>query len=91
MKNKGGRKSWTEELNIAQRYSDLSEPFFEVIRESLASEDKADRKWAVEQLSKAYVKMIPQDFTSGGEALKISFDDAFNGGHESTSETEGNS
>lgn len=55
-----GRKSWTEELNIAQRYSDLSKPFFKVIKQCLESEDKADQKWAVEQLSKAFVKMIPQ-------------------------------
>lgn len=72
-----GRKSWTEELQIAKRYSDLTEPFFEVIKEMMASEDKADRKWAVEQLSKAYVKMIPQDLTSGGQPIQIVFDAAF--------------
>ena len=64
-----GRKSWTEELKIAQRYSDLTEPAFRVLREMLESEDKADRKWAVEQLGKAFVKMIPQDITSGGKEL----------------------
>lgn len=72
-----GRKSWTEELQIAQRYSDLSEPFFEVIKEHLASDDKKDRQWAVEQMSKAYVKMIPQDVTSGGQPLTLSFDNSF--------------
>lgn len=64
-----GRKSWTEELKIAQRYSDLTEPAFNVLREMLESEDKADKKWAVEQLGKAFVKMIPQDVTSGGKEL----------------------
>lgn len=72
-----GRKSWTEELQIAQRYSDLTEPAFKVLNEMLQSEDKADRKWAVEQLGKAYVKMIPQDHTSGGQPLQITFDHAF--------------
>lgn len=72
-----GRKSYLEELQIAQRYADLTEPAFKVLKEMLESEDKADRKWAVEQLSKAYTKMIPQDITSGGQALKIMFDSSF--------------
>jgi hypothetical protein len=78
MKNKGGRKSWSEELNIAQRYSDLSEPFFRVLKKNLDSGDDAKEMWAVEQLSKAFTKMIPQDFTSGGQPLTITFDNAFN-------------
>jgi hypothetical protein len=71
-----GRKSWSEELNIAQRYSDLSEPFFRVLKRNLESGDDAKERWAVEQLSKAFTKMIPQDFTSGGQPLTISFDNA---------------
>lgn len=74
---KPGRKSWTEELQIAQRYSDLTEPAFKVLLQMLKSRDKADRKWAVEQLGKAYVKMIPQDHTSGGQPINITFDGAF--------------
>ena len=77
MKNKGGRKSYFEELNIANRYSELSEPFFEFLLEMFNSDDKADRKWAAERLEKAYVKMIPQDHTSGGQPLQITFDAAF--------------
>jgi hypothetical protein len=72
-----GRKSWSEELNIAQRYSDLSEPFFRVIKKHLESGDEKKEMWAVEQLSKAFTKMIPQDVTSGGQPLTISFDSAF--------------
>lgn len=64
-----GRKSWTEELKLAQRYADLTEPAFKVLKEMLESEDKVDRKWAVEQLGKAFIKMIPQDITTGGEQL----------------------
>lgn len=67
MKNKGGRKSWTEELQIAQRYADLSEEYFAFLKEMYESEDKADKKWATEQLSKAYTKMIPQDLNLGGK------------------------
>lgn len=66
---KAGRKSWTEEMDIARRYSALSEPYFEFLAEMLESEDKSDRKWAAERLEKAYVKMIPQDITSGGKEL----------------------
>ena len=64
-----GRKSWTEELQMAQRYADLSPKAFKVLNTMLDSEDKADQKWAVEQLGKAFVKMIPQDITSGGKQL----------------------
>lgn len=67
--NKGGRKSWTEELNIANRYAELSVPYFKVLKKALDSEDDKDQKWAVEQLGKAFVKMIPQDITSGGKEL----------------------
>jgi len=55
-----GRKSYFEELNIANRYAELSEPYFKFLKKMLASEDKADQKWAAERLEKAYVKMIPQ-------------------------------
>ena len=66
-----GRKSWTEELQIAQRYADLSEDYFAFLKEMYTSEEKADKKWASEQLAKAYVKMIPQDFTSGGQPINV--------------------
>lgn len=87
MKNKGGRKGFGEELRIVERYSALTEDFFIVLKEMLASEDKADRKWAVEQLNKAYTKMIPQDITSGGQPLNIQFDESFT----VTSKTKGDS
>ncbi len=67
--SKAGRKSYLEEVKIAQRYTDLTEPAFKVLRSMLESEDKNDQKWAVEQLGKAFVKMIPQDVTSGGKEL----------------------
>lgn len=69
MKNTGGRKSYFEELKIVERYSALTEPFFKVLKKALDSEDERDQKWAVEQLGKAYVKMIPQDITTGGESF----------------------
>jgi hypothetical protein len=43
-----GRKSLKEELQIKQRYADLSEPFFRVLRKHLESGRKEDEKWAVE-------------------------------------------
>ena len=71
---KAGRKSQYEEIDIKRRYSDLSEKFFDVLKENLNSEVKSDKKWAVEQLSKAYPKMIPQQVDnklSGGITIKI--------------------
>lgn len=81
-----GRKSYFEELQIAQRYADLSEDYFKFLKEMYASEDKADKKWASEQLAKAYTKMIPQDFTSGGQPIIVSFDNAFTSSPEANSE-----
>jgi len=76
MANKG-RKGYGEELQVLRRYSDLSGKFFAVLKENLISEDKIDRKWAVEQLGKAFVKMIPQDLTTGGQPLNINYDRPF--------------
>lgn len=72
-----GRKSWVEEMDIAHRYQALSEPFFKVIKKHLESGDEKREMWAVEQLNKAYTKMIPQDVTTGGKPLSIHFDNAF--------------
>lgn len=63
---KTGRKSLGAELAMKRRYSALTEPYFKVLQEFLESEDKADRKFAVQELSKAFVKMIPQS-VDGGE------------------------
>ena len=54
-----GRKSKFEELRIVERYAELSEPFFEVLGKMLKSKVKADQRFAIEQLSKAFPKMIP--------------------------------
>lgn len=72
-----GRKSYFEELDIGRRYADLTPKAFKVLNEMLESEEKADQKWAVEQLSKGLVKMIPQDHTSGGKPIQITFDASF--------------
>ena len=55
-----GRKGFGEELLIKQRYSDLSEDYFEKLKGFLNSKDKHDRQFAIKELSKAFVKMIPQ-------------------------------
>jgi predicted nucleic acid-binding protein len=66
-----GPKGYGEELRIKQRYSDLSEKAFKFLAECLDGEDKIDKKWAVEQLSKGLVKMIPQDLTTNGEKITM--------------------
>lgn len=35
----------------------------------LTSEDVKDKKWASDQMNKLVIKTIPQDITSGGEAM----------------------
>lgn len=62
-----GRKSAIEELEIVKRYSELSPLFFKFLKEMLESKDKGDKKWATEQLGKAYTRMIPQTL-QGGES-----------------------
>lgn len=67
-----GRKSKFEELQIVHRYAELAEPFFKAIKGFLDSEDKNDRKFALEQLSKAFPKMIPQQITGeDGQPIRI--------------------
>lgn len=56
-----GRKSLKTELKMFDRYSELSEPYFRVLRKHLESDNKHDEKWAVEQLTKAFTKMIPTE------------------------------
>jgi len=58
---KTGRKGYGEELKIIARYSDLSEDYFRTLKEFINSDVKEDRKFAVQQLTPAFSKMIPQD------------------------------
>lgn len=62
---KPGRKGWIEELRLYERYSDLTEDYFNVLKEHFASEDKKDRQWAAERIEKGIVKMIPQSIDGG--------------------------
>lgn len=72
MANAGGRKSWKEEIQIKQRYSALTEPYFKVLKKFLESDDKIDKKFAITELTKAYTKMIPTEIT-GENGLPIIF------------------
>lgn len=56
---KRGRKSKFEEIQITTRYSNLSESYFKILKKNLESEDQKKAQWAVEQLTKAYTRMIP--------------------------------
>lgn len=88
----GGRKAKWEELKIAQRYADLTEPFFNTLIKMLNSDDKADNKWAVEQIGKGFVKMIPQQITGeGGEAIKILISPDIINKYEANASSSGNS
>ena len=56
-----GRKSLKEELKIMERYAELTQPYFRVLRKHLESEAKEDQRWAADNLKGAFAKMIPQD------------------------------
>jgi hypothetical protein len=62
-----GSKSLKNELQIIQRYADLTEPFFKVIKKHFESENPQSQQWAVERPEKAFVKMIPQTIDGEGE------------------------
>lgn len=66
-----GRKSLKDEINILQRYAELSPKYFKFISEMLDNKSKEDSKWAVERLDKAFSKMLPQniDLTTLGKAF----------------------
>ncbi len=69
--NKTGRKTLKEELKLFERYSELTEPYFRVLKKKLNGEDNTGQMWAVEQLTKAFVKMLPQDMdvTTKGQPI----------------------
>lgn len=54
-----GRKSLKDELKLFDRYSELTEPYFRVLKKHLDRKNTANEKWAVEQLTKAFTKMLP--------------------------------
>ena len=53
------RKSLKDEVRVLEYMSDLSPKVFEAIKKSLEG-DKADKRWAVEQMMKLYAKSVPQ-------------------------------
>jgi hypothetical protein len=65
-----GRKSFHAELRLFERYNELTVPYFNFLKRMLKSKSKEDKKWASERIEKAFVKMIPQDVTSGGEKIQ---------------------
>ncbi len=66
-----GRKSLKDELKVMERYADLSESYFKVLKKALESESKEDQRWAADNLKGAFAKMIPQDINAdlGGTLL----------------------
>lgn len=85
-----GRKSLKEEIRIVERLAELSEPTFKFIQSCLLREAveadsdetrrniRADKKWAIEQMTKLYAKCIPTEVTGeGGGAVIIAFDESF--------------
>ena len=72
---KAGRKSKYEEINIAHRYSELSEPVFVILKKRLNSKSKKEQDWAIEQLMKGFAKMIPAQVGGiNGEPIQVSWE-----------------
>jgi len=55
-----GTKGYGEMLKIVKRYSALSEAYFRNLSEWLDGDDKELKKLAMQLLSQAFTKMIPQ-------------------------------
>lgn len=66
-----GRKSLKDEIGVLRRYADLAEPYFKVLKESLESGDKDEKKWAADNLKTAFAKMIPQSLEGTGDNGEI--------------------
>ena len=62
---KRGRKSKAEKFKVLERYAELSESYFTVIKEALESSRLCDKHWAADHLKNAFVKMIPQQIDGG--------------------------
>ena len=77
MQKTRGRKGFGEELQLIQRYSELSEPFFNFLKEKLTKGAQQEKWEAVKILKGAFEKMIPQDLTSGGNPITIQYDGLF--------------
>lgn len=58
---KTGRTGYGEELQLIRRYSELSELYFQRLKERLESDEKKDQDFALQILNGAFVKMIPQN------------------------------
>ena len=71
--NKAGRKTKYEELQIVSRLAELSPKVFKFYNECLDGGDKADKKWAADQVNKLLGKAVPQsmDMTNDGKPFQI--------------------
>lgn len=68
-----GRKSLKEEIQVVKYMAELAPKTFKFIGKMLDSEEKADKKWASEQMNKLFSKAVPteSDLTSGGLPIPI--------------------
>ena len=73
------QKTYEETLRIKQRYADLSVDHFKFLKRMQASKKIEDNKFAAQELSKAFIKMIPQAMEGNVDVnLKVSYDETFN-------------
>ena len=71
-----GRKSLKDEIRVVQYMTELAEPTFKYIKAMYDAGEKADKKWASEQMMKLYAKAVPQDFDPE-RPLFIVFDESY--------------
>ena len=60
-----GRKSLKDEIQIMKYYADIMPKYFTELNKFLDSEDKNDKKFALQILSASAAKLIPQTIDGG--------------------------
>lgn len=58
-----GRKSLKEEIQVVKYMTELAGPTFSFLKQCITGEDKADKKWAVDQMMKLYPKALPNEIS----------------------------
>lgn len=63
---------------VSEKVGKYSEIWWAELGKMMESKELEAKKFAMAEFNKIQVKMIPQDVTSGGEKIVLSFDSVFN-------------
>lgn len=76
---KVGAPGYGKMAQITANVDKFSPLFWQLMEEFGTSSRKDDKKFFIQEFNKIQSKMIPQDITTGGQPITISFDPVFNG------------